>query len=193
MGVSAALLGIAVITSGCVVGQVEEDEDVGSARRAQIDAGQKNYVIYDLIQSGVQIGKVLVTNSTAGDGYEANREYWYLNANPSMSSSLKFVGGTSEYWSTPPSGLGTLSFVTNRTPTWTSGTPRGTLLLESIAGTSEKIGINWGMSESGGVWSGSITWWHSTTGNIFGPSTTNTLLPGTPSTGTWYYYVTSPL
>jgi hypothetical protein len=192
MGTTIALLGIAVITSGCAAEQAEE-EDLGAAPEAQIDPGVRNYVIYDLFQSGVQIGAVLVTNSTAGDGYEANREYWYLNANPSMSSSLKFVGGTSEYWSTPPSGLGTLSFVTNRTPTWTSGTPRGTLLLESIAGTSEKIGINWGMSESGGVWSGSITWWHSSTGNIFGPSTTNTLSPGTPSAGTWYYYVTSPL
>jgi hypothetical protein len=162
-------------------------------RTQQIDPGVRNYLLYNLMQAGVSIGKVLVTGATAGAGFDANREYWYLTTNVNTGSPVTFVGGTSEYWSNPPSGLGTLSFVTNRTPTWTSGTPRGTMLLESNALTGERIGINWAMTESGGVWSGSITWWHSNTNNVFGPSTNNTLSPGTPATGTWYYYSTSPL
>jgi hypothetical protein len=188
-----AILGLsaAAILPGCVAGSAD-GEFVAEAGEAQIEPVDLDYVIYTMTQGGVQIGKVLVT-STAGSGFDANREYWYMSSNVSMGSSLTFHTGTPSTWSTPPSGLGTLSFVTNRTPTWTSGTPRGTLLLESITGTSEKVGINWGMTVSGGVWSGSITWWHSSTGNVFGASTTNTLSPGTPPAGTWYYDVTSPL
>jgi hypothetical protein len=190
--VASALLVAASLSTGCVAEQAS-DEELGAAQEAQIDPGVRNYVLYGLLQGGVQIGKVLVTGSVAGAGFDANREYWYLATNVNTGSPLTFSGGTSQDWSNPPSGLGTLSFVTQRTPTWTSGTPRGTMLLESNALTGERVGINWGMSVSGGVWSGSITWWHSNTNNIFGPSTTNTLSPGTPSSGTWYYYVTSPL
>lgn len=138
------------------------------------------------------MGTVLVT-ATAGGGYTANREYWYLTSNLSNSASYTFSGGTSEYWSSPPSGLGTLSFVTQRTPTWTSGTPSGTFPLHSNALTGERVGMNWQMTFSRGSWTGSITWWHSSTGNVFGPGTSTTLSPGTPPSGTWYSYTTSPL
>jgi len=188
LGATAAL---SVLAAGCVA--ATDEDDLGEARQAQIDPGMRNYVIYTLWVSGSPIGKVLVTGSTAGAGFDANREYWYLTQNASNGAALTFVGGTSEYWSNPPSGLGTLSFVTQRRPLWGSDTPAGSMLLETNPLTGERVGIDWQMGSSHGSWSGSITWWHSSTGNIFGPSTVNTVSPGTPASGTWYSYTTTPL
>jgi hypothetical protein len=182
---------MAVGVSACA-GVDESDGPLGAAQQAQIDPGLKDYVIYGLTNStGTSLGNVLVT-ATAGDGYSANVEYWYLTSNLSNSAAVTFTGGTAEYWSTAPSGLGTLSFTTERTPTWTSGTMSGSMLQYSNAFTGELDAIDWGMSESGGTWSGSITWWHNSTGNLFGAGTSRTLSP-TSTSGTAYYYTTSPL
>jgi hypothetical protein len=187
------LADLAVFHPG-LVGHAGETVDLpdGGFLTEQIDPGLRDYVLYSISQNGSQIGQVLVTNTTGG-GYDGQTEYWYLVTNVSMGSSLTFTSGASEYWSTPPSGLGTLSFKTQRRPTWTSGTPSGTLLLETNPITGERVGINWGMSYTRSGWTGSITWWHSTTGNVFGPSQTNTLSPGSPASGTWYYFTTAPL
>jgi hypothetical protein len=48
------------------------------------------------------------------------------------------------------------------------------------------------MSDSGGSWTGSITWWHDSTGNMFGDSVTRTLTP-TQVRQVRYYYTTDPL
>lgn len=184
---------LAVFHQG-IYGHPGETKDLpdGGFKTEQIDPGYRNYLMYDLTQGGVSVGQVLVTGATAGDGFEAEREYWYLTSNITMTSPLTFTSGVSQWWSTVPT-VGTLSFKTQRRPSWTIATPRGDFLLETNALTGERIGINWQMTQSGGVWSGSIVWWHSTTGNLFGPSQTNTLSLGTPATGTWYHFVTSPL
>src|SRR5262245_17330698 len=122
------LIGLASTLSAALPGcalQHADDEDVGEARAAQIDPGYKDYLVYTITQGLIQRGKVLVTRTTGG-GYQADKEYWYLSTNISMSMSVTFTSGASQYWSTPPSGLGTLSFTTERRPTWTSGTPSGT-------------------------------------------------------------------
>ncbi|MFT3770048.1 MAG: caspase family protein [Minicystis sp.] len=178
-------------------GHAGETAETPNAKRLtqQIDPSNKGYVCYTLsLPNGTTIGKVIVTN-TSGAGFDANREYWYLTQNVSMGSAITFTSGAAEDWTNPPSGLGTLSFKTNRTPTWTSGTPSAstTLLLETNVLTGERIGINWQMTVSHGSWGGSITWWHNSQSNIFGPSETNTLSPGLPASGTWYYYTTAPL
>jgi hypothetical protein len=80
----------------------------------------------------------------------------------------------------------------NRTPTWTSGTMGGTLPTYSNTLTGERDAINWKMTYSGGVWSGTITWWHNGTGNLFGPGVTRTLTP-TSTSGSAYYDTESPL
>ena len=184
---------LAVFHQG-IYGHPGETKDLpdGGFKTEQLDPGFRNYLLYDLTQAGVSIGQVLVTGATAGAGFDAEREYWYLTSNVSMSSPLTFTSGASQAWTTVPT-VGTLSFKTQRRPSWTSATPRGDFLLETNALTGERTGINWQMTVSGGVWSGSIVWWHSTTGNLFGPSQTNTLTLGTPAAGTWYHFSTSPL
>ena len=183
---------VAVLKHGLVCRPGDTTERPNAVfKTAQLDPGFKDYLIYDILQGLVNRGKVLVTR-TAGGGFAADREYWYLTSNISMGSSLTLISGADEYWSTPPS-VGTLSFKTQRRAVWTSATPSGTLLLETVAGTSQKYGINWQMALSHGSWSGSITWWNSATTDMFGPSQTNTLSPGSPSAGTWYSFVTSPI
>lgn len=164
----------------------------GDFKTAQLDPGTKGYLIYELTQNGNPIGQVLVTN-TAGGGYEANREYWYLTQNVSMASALTFTSGAAQYWTTPPSGLSTLSFVTERRPTWTTATPSGTLLVETVAGTTQRYAIKWQMTANHGTWGGSITWWNTSTGNMFGENQTNTLTPGAPPTASWKRFITAPL
>ena len=41
-------------------------------------------------------------------------------------------------------------------------------------------------------WTGSITWWHNSTGNLFGSSVVRTLNPDSTSYSA-YYYVSTPL
>jgi hypothetical protein len=168
------------------------DEKKGTVHPQELDPGLRDYLIYELYQSSTLIGKVLVTR-TAGGGYDANREYWYMTTNVSMNTALSFVSSAEEGWSNPPSGLGTLSFVTARTPQWTSASPPSSMLLKINALTGEKIGIDWKMFVSHGVWNGSIDWWHSNTNDLFGPSATNVLSPDSTPSGTWYRYTTSPL
>jgi hypothetical protein len=182
---------LAIGASAC--GGVEPgDGPTGAAEQTEIDPGTDDYVIYSVLNdAGLQLGSVLVT-ATAGDGYDANTEYWYLTTNLSNSSAVTFIGGASESWSTPPSGLGTLSFTMNRTPTWSTASSRGTFPVYSDVFTGEYDAVNWGMSESGGSWTGSITWWHNSTTNMFGPGVTRRLAPRSTS-GSHYYDYQTPL
>lgn len=184
---------LAVFRAGLVVRPGETSDLPNAAlKTAQLDPGMKDYLIYNVTQGLTQRGKVLVTRN-AGGGYDANREYWYLTSNIATGSSLTLTAGSSEFWSNPPTGLGTLSFKTERRPTWTAGTPSGTMLCETIPGTSQRYAINWNMSLSHGVWSGTTTWWNSTQTDWFGENQANTLSPATPAAGTWYSFVTSPI
>jgi hypothetical protein len=174
-------------------GETKELPD-GGFKTEELDSGVRDYLKYTITNSvGTVLGVVIATNTAGGGIYDANYEYWYMYSNVSMSAAVTITSGPSQYWSTPPTDLGTLSFRTNRIPSWTSSTPRGTLLLETNAFTGQRIGMKWAMSESGGVWTGTITWWNSLTGNLFGPSQTNTVSPGTPASGTWYFYTNSPV
>jgi hypothetical protein len=66
------------------------------------------------------------------------------------------------------------------------------MLVYSSALTGEYDAMNWNMSNSGGTWTGSITWVHNSTGNLFGDSVTRTLSP-TSTSGTHYFFVSTPL
>lgn len=189
----AALSSVVVLAIGVsACGGEGGDGPIGAAAQAEIDPGGKDYLIYTLTDdAGSQLGQVLVT-ATTGDGYSANTEYWYVTSNLSNTSAVTVTGGSSEYWTTAPSGLGTLSFTMARTPTWTSGTSSGIKLVYSNAFTGEYDGIDWGMSDSGGTWTGQITWWSNSTGNLFGDSVVRRLVP-TRTSGTHEYYVSSPL
>jgi hypothetical protein len=160
--------------------------------RAELDGGVDNYLIYKLAQSGATIGQVLVTN-TEGDGYGAATEYWYMTANVAPRAAVTLTPGTSQSWTNPPSGLGTLSFTMANTTTWSRGTRSGTIYTYNNEGTGEYEGMQWAMSESGGVWSGSITWWQlGDTGTLFAPGGGRILTPVVAS-GTAYYIVNSPI
>jgi hypothetical protein len=184
---------LSLTASACLADAGGADEAVGAAAEAQVDPASKDFLVYTLTQSGVQVGQLLVTNTTGG-GFTAGREYWYMTQNVSMGASLTFTSGAAQWWSTPPSGLGTLSFTMAQRPSWTSaGGIRGTLLKYVVAPTGEGVMIDWNMTQSGGAWSGNIVWYHTTTGNVFGASQADTLSPTTSYPGTWYYYVANPL
>src|SRR5262245_24510011 len=97
----ATILAIAMLSTGCVAGSPDA-EDVGETHKAQLDPGFKDYLIYKiyLTEDNSFLGQVVVTN-TAGGGYDANREYWYMTTNLSNTSAIKIVGGGSKAWSTP--------------------------------------------------------------------------------------------
>jgi hypothetical protein len=185
---------LALSATACAVEPAETgDGPLGSAPQAEIDPGYKDYLIYDVYNvSGALLAQVLVT-ATDGDGYTANREYWYVATNPTNGESVTFIGGTSEYWTTTPSGLGTLSFTMDRTPTWTAGSYRGYLPYYQAPTGGEFEGLIWQMVDTGGTWSGSITWWSgSGTGNLFGDGVTRALTEGHVSVS-GYYFTSSPL
>jgi hypothetical protein len=158
------------------------------ARPLQVDPGFLGYTIYALNNNaGGLIGQVLVTNTASG-AFAAQTEYWYMYENLSNTTTFTINGGTSQPWTNPPSGLGTLSFTTPAPATWTSGVVTGSLPCFSNARSEDFYAINWQMSNSGGTWTGSITWWHSSATNLVGPSQSLTLTPNRTS-GTHYYYV----
>jgi hypothetical protein len=170
-----AIAFLAIGVSAC--GGEASDDPLGTAVQTQLDPGWRDYVLYMVTDaSGAQVAQVLVT-ATAGAGFDADREYWFVTTNLGDSGTYTFTGGASESWSNPPSGLGTLSFTMKRTPTWTPNTLSGTILGYSNALTGEFDGINWGMENSNGSWTGGMTWWHNSTGNLFGPGVTRTLGP----------------
>jgi hypothetical protein len=162
--------------------------------RAQLDPGTDGYLIYTITQGTVTLGQVLVTNLEGG-GYNAQTEYWYMNA--AIDSSTEFIisAGTAQPWSNPPTGLGTLSFGMADESTWTLGTPSGTIHVYHNILTKEYDGLQFNMSVNvDGVWSGSITWWKLTdsAGYLLGPGDVRTFQPQTLS-GNAYYITTSPL
>jgi Caspase domain len=158
----------------------------------QLDPGFLGYTVYALNNSaGGLMGQVLVTN-TANGAFAAQTEYWYMYENLSNTAPFTINGGTSQPWTNPPTGLGTLSFATTATPTWSSGAVTGSLPCFSNTRSLDFYAINWQMSNSGGTWTGSITWWHSSATNLLGPSQSITFTPNRTS-GTHYYYVATPL
>jgi hypothetical protein len=185
---SAVILAIGL--SGCSV--EAGDEPVGTTAQAEIDPGTKDYIIYNVVDANLsQLAQVLVT-ATAGGGYAANREYWYVTTNLSNTSGATFEPGTSENWTTPPSGLGTLSFTMASSSSWTSGSFLGRLPT-GFSATGVFLAMNWQMVETAGVWSGNIIWWNgNSTGTLFGGTAATTLTPGHVS-GSHYYFDNTPL
>src|SRR5262249_917882 len=144
----AGLADLAVLHPGLAGHEGEtHDRPHGAFKAQEPDPGIKDYLIYNLTQGAVTGGKVPVAHPTRG-GCTAGNEYFYMTANVSMSSSLTISSGASQNWSNPPSGLGTLSFTMPQRPTWSSGTPSGTLLCHTNNLTGDKVCINWQMSES---------------------------------------------
>ncbi len=165
----------------------------GFFKAAELDSGTAGYLIYTITESGVTIGQVLVTNAEGG-GFAAATEYWYMVDPISGRTACTFTAGASQPWSNPPSGLGTLSFKMANTTTWTRGTQSGSAHLYHDTTTGEYDGLQFNMSESGGVWTGSMTWWKLSdgAGTLFAPSTARTLSVTTVS-GSAYYITNSPL
>jgi hypothetical protein len=191
-GLVTLVVGLSASGAGCVVAGDDAEATVGEAAEAQIDPGNKDYVLYTLKEGEVFAGHVLVTR-TAGLGFAADREYWFMTVNLAGAPQLTVNSAAAQYWSTPPPALGAPSFVTLRNPVWIADTPTVGVLNEIIAITGQRIGIDWQMTNVGGVWSGYIKWWNNTTGNIWGPSMGNKLILGRLPVGTWYSYTTSPL
>ncbi len=183
----AGLADLAVFHPGLVghPGETHDRPD-GDFKTKEIDPGTKDYIIYSVLDvTGAQIGQILVTTTASGI-YSANREYWYVTTNLSNSTGATFVPGTAEYWSTPPSGLGTLSFTMSSTFTWTGGSYHGTLPTGASA-TGIYLAMNWQVVVSAGVWLGNVIWWQgNSTGTIFGGTASTTLTPGRV-TGNHYY------
>jgi hypothetical protein len=178
--------------TGCVA--PDDEAPLGEAAEAQVDPLSLDYALYQIQQDGTSAGHLLVTR-TAGLGYDANREYWYLNRNLSSTSTLTFSGGTAHTWAAPPN-LIHLSFVTARTPEWVSGTPKGALLQETYVkdGVTLHTGIDWRITITAGVgWGGYIKWWHSNHDSILGPKQTDTFVYEPHVESTWYSYTTAPL
>ena len=148
-------------------------------------------MIYTLTDDlGAQLGAVLVT-ATGNGSYYANTEYWYLTTNLSNTSAVTFTGGSSMSWSSPPSGLGTLSFATPRGTSWTQGNMIGQVLLDRNLFTGTVVGLQWNMGFDGAVWAGDTTWFHNTATNVLGPNTTTRLAPGRYNSSE-YYITDSP-
>jgi hypothetical protein len=58
--------------------------------------------------------------------------------------------------------------------------------------------LNWNMGGTNGgcsvcEWTGSITWYHTSTDNVFGAKQSATLSPSSSYGGSWYSYVATPL
>ena len=179
---------------GCLAGHPGDTTVVpnGVFKAAELDPGVDNYLIYTITQGGTQIGQVLVT-STEGGGYGAATEYWYMTAGISSRSAVTITPGTSQSWTTPPSGLGTLSFKMANSTSWTRATRSGNIMTYSNLTTGEYEGMVWGMTETAGVWSGTITWWSlASTGTLFQPGVARSLSP-VASSGTAYYITNSPI
>jgi hypothetical protein len=155
-------------------------DPIGAAEQAQIDPTEDDYVIYTLTNdASTQLGQVLVTRTANPSlGFDANTEYWYLNANLSNDSAVTFTGGSPMYWSSPPSGLGSLSFATARSTSWEQDYMVGTLLLQHNALTGKVVGLQWNMGFNGAVWAGNMTWYHNTPTNVLGGNTVTRLAPG---------------
>jgi hypothetical protein len=186
------LSGLLAIGASACGGVPEGDGALGDAQQAQIDPGQKDYVLYTLTDdAGNQLGQLVVTATLNADlGFLANTEYWYLSTNLSNSSAVTFTGGPSMSWSNPPSGLGELSFATKRSTSWSYGYMLGSLLLDHNPLNGAVVGLNWGISNAGGIWSGQMNWYHNTATNVLGPGTTVRLAPG--SYNSREYYIISP-
>ena len=190
-----ALCLVALLPLANVSCAVADDEGpTAEAAQSELDPGTKNWLTYSIQQNGAQVAQVLVTGSIAGAGYDADREYWYMTGNVSNKYPLTLIGGDSYTWATTPPALGALSFTMARRPVWTPGTPAGRMLVSTpLVGTPEKVAIQWSMYQVGGAWTGSISWWHTTTGNVFGPNQTFTASPQLVPAGTWYSYYSAPL
>jgi hypothetical protein len=152
-----------------------------------------DYIIYTLTDdAGNQLGQVLVTATANGTyGFLANYEYWYLSTNLSNSSAVTFTGGPSMLWSTPPTGLGALSFATPRSSSWSSGYMVGSLLLNHNPLTGTVVGLNWAITNVSGLWGGQMNWYHNTGTNVLGPNTTWRLAPGSYNSKE-YYIISTP-
>jgi Caspase domain len=161
---------------------------------AQIDPGVDDYVIYTITNvDGTQLGQLLVTATANADlGFQANTEYWYITTNWNNSTTVTFTGGPSMSWSSPPSGLGLLSFATLRSTTWSYGYMAGTLPLNYNATSGTVVGLRWNMGWNGSVWAGTVTWFHNTASNVLGPGTVWEL-PPTAHNSYQYYITNSPI
>jgi hypothetical protein len=191
-----SMLGLATLlalgAAACGAGTDVEGGPIGTAAQRQLGTGYRDYLIYDVLQNSRQIGQVLVTATAYGTTYAADTEYWYMTANVSTSYDLVFTSGTPQYWSNPPSGLGTLSFSMDQRATWSSCGVRGSHFEYTEAGVPEYL-IGWNMTESGGTWSGNIVWINRTESTVFGPNETNDGVYSTYAPSGWYCYTADPL
>lgn len=163
----------------------------GSAT-AQIDP-LRDYTVYTFEQNGAVVGRVLVTGS-AGGGFDAHREYWYLTGNLSTDAPLKVVSRRAQLWNQAPTNLGKLSFVTRQQPEWTATKKPTKVLMAKGAQANEYVGLEWKITKRDGKWTGQINWYHTSTGLIWGENQSNLLEPGNfPATEHCYRYVSRPL
>jgi hypothetical protein len=62
----------------------------------------------------------------------------------------------------------------------------GSKLLDHNPLTGSVVGLNWGVSNAGGLWSGQMNWYHNTATNVLGPNTVTRLAPGSYNSREYY-------
>jgi hypothetical protein len=109
--------------AGCdAVDAGEDDENVDSAKLAQIDVGNSNWRTHTGYYTNGQIfARILVIGKSAIGVYDADTEYWYVNK-----SNLQYLGSYDLEFSytngtgTPPSYSGTQEFALPALESWQS-------------------------------------------------------------------------
>ncbi|UQA59936.1 hypothetical protein [Polyangium aurulentum] len=108
--------------AGCGAADADgDDENVDSAKLAQIDIGTRWRSHTGYYTNGQIFGRILVIGHTAVGSYNADTEYWFINK-----SNLQYLGSYNLEFSyadgtgTPPSYTGTQEFALPALATWQS-------------------------------------------------------------------------
>jgi hypothetical protein len=172
----------------------------------QCDPGEDDYRVYTIWQylaGNWTVQGYMVcprVNAPSGSSYRwlAGREYWYMVSNLSAGYTTYF--GWADYtWAgtpNPPIAGTSLSFTMVQNASWSSTSVPSASTTLYVNNYQGNVSLSWGMTYSGGVWSGSLTWYSPTgTNTVFGgmPTTYAYLYPSTTPTVNWYAATVSPL
>ncbi len=190
---------LAVLQSG-LVPQPTSPEPNALPIPMQIDPGEKDYRIYTLEWSGSQIGQILVPHTSNALGtILPGTEYWYMTAN--ISSVIRItslvVSWVDYTWAANPSpSLGALSFTMPQNPSWSSTSAPSSSSMTFVRNGQFAAVLVWGLTVSGGVWSGSLDWYTTSGQNsVFGgtgSTTSVTMTSYTAPSVSWYRSTLTP-
>lgn len=170
--------------------------------RIQLDPGHKGYRLYTITYSVnssfntyTTVGQVLVPNTGATFGslsFVPGTEYWYLTNNVPTTSQYYLRFSWVDYdWTTSAPTVGTQSFTMNQNPSWSSTTVPSSSYSNYMVNGQYQFCLTWGLTVSGGVWNGTLTWWNNTgASTVLGGTTSSTsqvTLRNNQSASTYWY------